>query len=87
MNVKLMAEVIEKLESRITVLEENIANLQSKKGPSSTREMTQDDAEKIINGEYKSLSHKAAAEKLGLSYGQIYSARGGYTFKNIEKKR
>jgi hypothetical protein len=56
------------------------------RGPKSDREMTEDDARKVMIGEFKDLTHKAAAEKLGLSYGQIYSARGGYTFKKVYKE-
>jgi hypothetical protein len=37
-------------------------------------------------GDLKEDSHKEAAEKLGLSYGQIYSARKGFTFKPIYKE-
>lgn len=53
------------------------------RGPKSSRAMTQEDATKVQKGgELESLSHKEAAQELGLSYGQIYSARGGYTFQN-----
>lgn len=57
--------------------------LEHKKGPASTREMTEEDARRILEGDLKELSHKNAAAELGLSYGQIYSCRGGYTFKKI----
>ena len=59
---------------------------QRNRGPESTREMTEADARLIMIGEHKELSHKDAAAKLGLSYGQVYSARGGYTFKAIYKE-
>lgn len=82
---------LKNLESRITVLEDIVNQLQAKveglktrdRGPSSTRAMTDEDARRIILGDLKGESHKKAAETLGLSYGQIYSARGGYTFKHI----
>jgi hypothetical protein len=48
--------------------------------------MTEDDARKISVGIHKDLSHKEAAKKLGLSYGQIYSARFGFTFKKVYKE-
>lgn len=87
-----MATKIEILENRVNTLTETVNNLsivleklQSKKGPSSTREMTTEDAERCINGDLKGFPHKKAAEELGLSYGQVYSARGGYTFKNVKK--
>jgi phage shock protein A len=78
---------LENLVKKVAELEEKINALTTKKGPASTREMTTEDAERIINGDCKDLSHKAAAEKLGLSYGQVYSARGGYTFKDVKKKK
>lgn len=56
------------------------------RGPDSTREMTDDDARKVVLGELKDVSHKDAANTLGLSYGQIYSARKGFTFKSIYKE-
>lgn len=63
------------------------AKTEEKRGPKSSREMTEEDARRIILGDLKDLSHKAAAEKLGLSYGQVYSARGGYTFKNVIEEK
>lgn len=56
------------------------------RGPKSDRDMTEADARAIMLGEYKDASHKVAAEKLGLSYGQVYSARKGFTFKGIYKE-
>lgn len=58
---------------------------QRDRGPNSTREMTADDATRIMTGDLKDFSHKDAALELGLSYGQIYSARKGFTFKEIYK--
>jgi hypothetical protein len=49
--------------------------------------MTEDDARRILaGGDLAKQSHKAAAEELGLSYGQIYSCRGGYTFKKLHEE-
>lgn len=56
------------------------------RGPDSQREMTEDDARRILLGDLSDKAHKAAAEELGLSYGQIYSARKGFTFKGIYKE-
>lgn len=77
---ELTALVLE-LQARITVLE-------TPKPASNTsqREMTDDDARRILNGDLKDTKHKEAGEKLGLSYGQIYSCRLGYTFKAIHKE-
>ena len=51
------------------------------RGLQSTRSMTEEDATRIMTGDLKDKAIKAAAIELGLSYGQIYSARNGYTFK------
>ena len=82
------------LELRVTDLENTIKDLKDQidsmpkardRGPSSTKTMTDEDAQKVCYGEHKDLSHKAAALKLGLSYAQVYSARGQYTFKHVHK--
>lgn len=70
-------------------LNEVIDALQSRRdrGPNSTREMTEDDAYRVLLGDLKMpKSTKEAAEELGLSYGQVYSARKGFTFKTIYAK-
>jgi hypothetical protein len=85
-NVKELNEEIVALVSRIETLESLIKETSRPvrdRGPESSRDMTDDDARQVIFGELKDLKHKDAAIKLGLSYGQIYSARGCYTFKNI----
>jgi len=56
------------------------------RGPASEKVMTEEDARRAMLGDLKDDSHKEAAEKLGLSYGQIYSARKGFTFKPIYKE-
>ena len=79
-----LAELIEHvatLEARIVKLEES-----NKPRNESQREMTDEDALKIMNGELKDMKHKEAADKLGLSYGQVYSCRLQFTFKAIHKK-
>lgn len=73
------------LEARIVALETKIIELSTRKersrGPESTRSMTEDDAKRIMIGDLKDKRIGECAKELGLSYGQIYSARGGYTFK------
>ena len=59
---------------------------QRDRGPDSTREMTEDDARRVLLGDLKDVDHKAAANQLGLSYGQVYSARKGFTFKGVYKE-
>jgi len=74
--VEELCSIIEKLQARVDELEE-------KRGPKSSREMTEADARRVLNGDMQKISHKSAAETLGLSYGQVYSCRGGYTFRKI----
>lgn len=71
-----MNEIITKLNATQSVAPRN-------RGPQSERIMTEDDARRIMLGDLKDKSHKDAAEELKLSYGQIYSARKGFTFKPI----
>lgn len=84
---ELTAKVIE-LEAKLNELQAKIVVLETPKTTSnaSQREMTDDDAKRILNGDLANLKHKEAAEKLGLSYGQIYSCRLGFTFKHIHKE-
>lgn len=55
-------------------------------GPQSEGKMTDDHAERIMIGDLREWPHKAVAKFLGLSYGQVYSARKGYTFKPVYQK-
>lgn len=67
---------------------ETIKELQSKvPAPKNTsqREMTDDDAKRILTGDLAKVKHKDAASTLGLSYGQVYSCRLEFTFKNVHK--
>lgn len=56
------------------------------RGPVSEGEMTEKCAIRCMLGDLKDTSHKDAALALKLSYGQIYSARKGYTFKKIYQR-
>ena len=77
--------VIAKLNELITLANEQSTPKPRDRGPESERDMTEDDARRISLGDLKDSSHKDAAKALGLSYGQIYSARKGFTFKAIYK--
>jgi hypothetical protein len=78
---------VEEMEKRLQVLEDALKKSQERRGPKSEREMTDDDARKIlVGGEFASKSHKDAAEALGLSYAQVYSCRKEFTFKHIHKE-
>jgi len=82
LNEKLSMKILaEKLNEIVEAL--NKAPAPRDRGPKSEHAMTIEDARKVISGELKDASHKEAAEKLGLSYGQIYSARKGFTFKEV----
>jgi len=81
-NAKL-ADVIAKVNEMVEALNKTT----DRRGPKSEREMTDDDARKILKGgEFEKESHKTAAEKLGLSYAQVYSCRKLFTFKHIHKE-
>jgi len=71
---------------RISELEAQLKKVADRRGPKSDREMTDDDARRVMGGDMVAVSHKDAAEKLGLSYAQVYSARKGFTFKHIAKE-
>jgi hypothetical protein len=77
---------MEELEARLTQVENILKTIKVRdRGPKSTRTMTDEDAQKVKFGELKDLSHREAAKELGLSYGQVYSCRLGYTFNHITK--
>jgi predicted DNA-binding protein (UPF0251 family) len=48
--------------------------------------MTTEDAERVLLGDLKCMSTKEAAVTMGLSYGQVYSCRKGFTFKKVYKE-
>jgi len=71
---------------KVNALTEKVNSIKVRdRGPKSERSMTDDDAARVKFGNLKGASHKEAAAELGLSYGQIYSARGGYTFNHIKE--
>lgn len=82
----LLKDVIAKVNELILKINEPKAEKVRDRGPESERDMTEDDARRISLGDLKDKSHKDAAKELGLSYGQIYSARKGFTFKAIYKE-
>ncbi len=82
LNMKAIAVKLNEVIEAINALEKPT----SSRGPKSKHEMTEKHAEMILSGEHKDLSHKDAAAALELSYGQVYSARNGYTFKAVYRK-
>lgn len=81
-----MKDIVAKLNEVIEALNTAKEPKVRDRGPDSQREMTEIDARMILLGELANASHKDSAERLGLSYGQIYSARKGFTFKGIYKE-
>ena len=49
-------------------------------------DMTDEHARRVLNGDLADKKHKDAAEALGLSYGQVYSCRLEFTFKDVHKE-
>jgi len=73
----------------ILELQAQVQSLIAKTQPAAKvegKEMTDDDARRVIVGDLSATKHKEAATQLGLSYGQIYSARLEFTFKHIHKE-
>ena len=83
---------IEELKEIVTAQGAMIEELKSQssgnrdRGPKSEGEMTEEHAIRVMLGDLRDKSHKDAALELKLSYGQIYSARKGYTFKKIYQR-
>ena len=78
------AEII----STVNALIERVNSIKVRdRGPKSERSMTDEDAARVKFGDLKNASHKDAAAELGLSYGQVYSARGGYTFTHVTEEK
>jgi hypothetical protein len=76
------------LVSAVIELQLQVADLVAKQQPirnEAQREMTDDDARRILTGDLADKKHKDAASMLNLSYGQIYSCRLEFTFKHIHK--
>ncbi len=80
---------IQELQTKVVELEARIAKLEAvqprDRGPKSETTMTEAHAFRVKFGDLKDMKPKDAAETLKLSYGQVFSARGGYTFKQVHK--
>lgn len=69
------------------VVEDHTAKIEGRnKSAPTKRNMTDADAKAVLDGEYKELGHKEAAEKIGLTYAQVYSCRLEFTFKHVHKE-
>lgn len=85
MTNKQMVEAILGLQANVLELQAKIVELSAPKAKAEAKEMTDMDAVRCTYGDLAGLKHKDAAEKLGLTYGQIYSCRLEFTFKNVHK--
>jgi hypothetical protein len=85
MNTKTVVtiELFNELLARVEKLESTIIELTKKP---DVKEMTKEHALRVLTGDLKDKKHKEAAEALGLTYGQIYSCRLEFTFKDIHKE-
>lgn len=87
-----LRDLVKAQDALILALQNNVEELKSQgvssrdRGPKSEGEMTEEHAIRVMLGDLRDKSHKGAALELKLSYGQIYSARKGYTFKKIYQR-
>ena len=81
LSLKELHELVVSLTARVTELESKV-NVQKP----TTVEMTKDHALRILDGDLKDKKHKEAAETLNLTYGQVYSCRLEFTFKDVHKE-
>ena len=83
-----LLRLVRDLSERVRTLEERAQAQIIHKNRSSAmlREMTTEDARKVLAGDYAELDHTDAAAQLGLTYAQVYSCRLGYTFKPIHRQ-
>ena len=79
-----LAELTALVLEQAKMIEELKTKIEPKRNEAQ-REMTDDDARRILFGDLEDAKHKDAAGQLGLSYGQVYSCRLEHTFKHIHK--
>lgn len=89
-NVELMQSV-QDLEAHRAMVDVQLEDLSAKvngrnKSAATKRNMTEADAHRVMIGDLKELAHKDAAEQIGLTYAQVYSCRGEFTFKDVHKE-
>jgi uncharacterized coiled-coil protein SlyX len=82
---ELVTTLIAKIDAQQATIEELKSKIEPKRNEAQ-REMTDDDARRILTGDLATAKHKDAAATLGLSYGQVYSCRLEFTFKHIHKE-
>ena len=72
------------LSAKIEALEEKVGA--RNKSAAVKRNMTDDDARRVLNGDQKDINHKEAGSNIGLTYAQVYSCRMEFTFKHVHKE-
>lgn len=77
-----LLEICEELESRSAPSNEGPKTRNY--GPASQRKAERRDAWDILYGDHKGKKVNQIAVETGLSRGQIYSIRGGYTFRDVK---
>lgn len=82
------ADISSHIATSFKELEDKVAELSVKiegrnKSAPIKRNMTDKDAMDVLQGAYAEMDHKTAAAASGLTYAQVYSARGGFTFKHV----
>lgn len=78
-----MCDVSTDLKARIEKLETLV--LARNASAATKRNMTDEDALRVLTGDLRDVAHKEAAEKIGLTYAQVYSCRLEFTFKHVHK--
>lgn len=73
---KALTARIEKLETLVLARNSSAA---------TRRNMIDEDALRVLTGDLRDIPHKEAAEKIGLTYAQVYSCRLEFTFKHVHK--
>lgn len=81
MNIAELTALVLELQTKVVALEQT--NVSKKATQTTGKEMTDAHAMSVTYGEHAALKHQAAADALGLSYGQIYSCRLEFTFKAV----
>jgi hypothetical protein len=72
------------LAAKIEILEEKVGA--RNKSAAVKRNMTDDDARRVLTGDQKDINHKEAGANIGLTYAQVYSCRMEFTFKHVHKE-
>ena len=81
LNLKVLANKLNEVIRHLNTLESQPTR---DNGPKSQRKLDADLARQILFGDDKDLTVKEVCHKHGLSYGQVYSVREGYTFKKVQ---